>query len=110
MGDLILPLFPQLHPQVLDGVGKNYKECAQGSGQHLDAGGYVRHGWYHLTTQCQISWPTALAALSGIPARPGLARESPSPQPTPSELPNAPGTKTFLSPTPSPRLTPYHTP
>jgi hypothetical protein len=35
---------------VLERVGKNYQECAQESGQHLDAGRYVRHGWYQLTT------------------------------------------------------------
>jgi hypothetical protein len=57
---------------VLEGVGKNYKECAQESGKHLDAGRYVRHGWHQLTTPCQISWPTSMAALSGIPARPVL--------------------------------------
>jgi len=54
---------------VLEGVNKNNTECAQESRKHLDAGGYVRHGWYQLTTQCQISWPTSMAALSGIPAR-----------------------------------------
>jgi hypothetical protein len=37
--------------------------------RHLDAGRYVRHGWYQLTTQCQTSWPTSMAAHSGIPAR-----------------------------------------
>ena len=36
--------FPQLHPQVLEAVGKKFKQCAQESGQHLDSGGYVRHG------------------------------------------------------------------
>jgi hypothetical protein len=30
---------------VLEGVG-NYKECAQESRKHLDAGRCVRHGWY----------------------------------------------------------------
>jgi ribonuclease HI len=34
---------------VLEGSGKNYRQCAQESGQHLDAGRYIRHGWYQLT-------------------------------------------------------------
>ena len=34
---------------MLEGSGKNYRQCAQESGQHLDAGRYVRHGWYQLT-------------------------------------------------------------
>ncbi len=40
-----------------------------GSSRHLDAGEYVAHDGYQLTTQCQISWPTSMAALSGIRAR-----------------------------------------
>ena len=42
------------------------KERAQESGKHLDAGRYVRHGWYQITTQCRTSWLTSMAALSGI--------------------------------------------
>jgi hypothetical protein len=68
MGDQILSIFPQEHPQALESVG-DYKECAQESGKHLDAGRYVRHGWYQLTTQCPTSWLTSMAALLGIQAR-----------------------------------------
>ena len=32
-----------------EGLGKNYRQCAQESGQHLDARRYIRHGLYQLT-------------------------------------------------------------
>ena len=34
---------------MLEAVGKKFKQCAQESGQHLDAGRSVRHGWYRIT-------------------------------------------------------------
>ena len=34
---------------MLEAVGKIYKQCAQESGQHLDVGRSVRHGWYQIT-------------------------------------------------------------
>jgi ribonuclease HI len=33
---------------MLEAVGKKFKQCAQESGQHLDAGRSVRHGWYQI--------------------------------------------------------------
>jgi hypothetical protein len=36
MGDQILSVFPQEHPQVLESV-RDCKECGQESGEHLDA-------------------------------------------------------------------------
>jgi ribonuclease HI len=47
-----IEFFPFLHRNIhrcSKERGKNYKECAQESGQHLDAGRYVRHGWYQIT-------------------------------------------------------------
>ena len=52
---------------MLESVG-DCKERAQESGKHLDAGRYVRHGWYQITTQCRTSWLTSMAVLSGIQA------------------------------------------
>src|ERR1035437_9757433 len=70
----------------------------QESGKHLDAGRYVRHGWYRLTTQCQISWPTSMAALSGIPGHPVLEWSLTALQAAPSESQNGSGARTTMSP------------
>src|ERR1035438_3562858 len=69
--------------------------------KHLDVGRYVRHGWYQLTTQCQISWPTSMAALSGIPAHPALEWSLTALQTARSESQNGLGARTTMSPSTS---------
>ena len=39
---------------MLEGGSRNYTKCAQESGKHLDAGGYVRHGWYQHHTMSDL--------------------------------------------------------
>ena len=38
----------------LEGGSRNYTKCAQESGKHLDAGRYVRHGWYQHHTMSDL--------------------------------------------------------
>jgi len=48
------PIFAQQRSQVLEGGSRNYKKCSRESGKHLDAGRYVRHGWYQHHTMSDL--------------------------------------------------------